>query len=245
MAPTTRTFRDSIRELSPPWLRTLISEKVMYAIGVQADALGDAVAAAVKTRFPNVYSGESLPYIGRDRKILRGRNETNAVYASRLNRWLDDHATRGGPYALLAQLYAHLAPASFAIDLVYASGRRFRMDANGVVSTRDDVGTWVPDADTAKWARWWLFYAWPTPVAADGIWSDPGIWDDGGVWDSDLTVSEVTDLRAVPKEWNNGHSFGRIVLLSGDVELWDYPEGTWDDPGGIWGETGPAQLVID
>lgn len=243
MTSTSTTFRDTIRDkLSPPWLRGTIGEKVMYALAVHADALGDAVAAAVKSRFPNYYSAESLPYIGRDRKISRGRIETDAVYASRLNRWLDDHATRGGPYALLAQVYAHFAPAAFAVDLVYFSGRRFRMDANGVVATRDDI-TWTPDTNAVRWARWWLFYYWPTEILSDGVWDDPGTWSDGGVWDSDLTAEEVTDLRLVPREWNAAHAMGNVVLLSGDLELWDYPDGTWDESG-LWAEYGPAQLAI-
>jgi hypothetical protein len=214
----------------------------MYAMAVHADALGDSIAAAVKSRFPNYYSAESLPYIGRDRKISRGRAEADAVYASRLNRWLDDHQTRGGPYAMLAQVYAHFATAPFAVDLVYFSGRRFQMDVAGAVSTRDDY-SWTPDTDTARWARWWLFYYWPTEILSDGIWDDAGTWSDGGVWDSDLTAANVSDLRLVPREWNAGHAMGIVVLLSGDLELWDYPAGTWDDSG-LWTDRGPAQLAI-
>lgn len=241
MTSTTVTFRDTLRDkLSPPWLRGTIGEKVMYALGVHADALGDAVAAAVKMRFPNYYSAESLPYIGRDRKISRGRIETDATYATRLNRWLDDHATRGGPYALLKQVVAYFAPASFAVDLVYFSGRRFQIDANGVVATRDNIA-WVPDGNAAQWARWWLFYYWPDEILSDGLWSDAGTWDDGGVWDSDLTTQQVEEIRLVPREWNAAHALGNVVLLSGDLELWDYPDGTWDDPG-LWTEYGPAQL---
>lgn len=243
MTSTSRTFRDTIREFSPPWLRGTIGEKLMYALAVQADALGDSLSAGIKSRFPNFYSAESLPYIGRDRKISRGRTETDAVYASRLNRWLDDHATRGGPYALLAQVFAHFAPNGFPIDLVYMSGRRFRMDADGVIATRDDI-TWEPDADVAKWARWWLIYEWPTPILSDGLWEDAGTWDDGGTWDSNLTPQEVTDLRIVPRAWNTGHAFGTIVLVSGDDELWDYPLGTWDEPGGVWGDGETAVVQI-
>lgn len=243
MTATSTTFRDTIRDkLSPPWLRGTIGEKVMYALAAQADALGDSVIAAVKSRFPNVYSGESLQYIGRDRKISRGRVETDVVYASRLTRWLDDHATRGGPYALLAQVNAYFAPASFVVELVYFSGRRFISSAAGVVATRDDY-TWTPDTNTTRWARWWLFYRWPTSLTGDGIWSDAGTWSDGGVWDSNLTEQEVADVRLVPHEWNTAHALGVVVLLYGDLELWDYPAGTWADAG-LWTSTGPAQISI-
>lgn len=204
------TFRDTLKSICPPWLQRGTAEKVLYAIGVHVDGVMDALVAGIKARFPGVYTAESLPLLGRDRRIRRGRTETDAVYTARLQRWLDDHRRRGGPYALLAQLFAHYAPSSFAIELRYVTGRRFQMDTAGNV-VRGDV-VWTPPGSTSQWARWWLFYDWPTDVAADGIWSDPGTWSDGGVWDYALTPQEVTDLRLVPREWNAAHALGWIVL---------------------------------
>lgn len=222
MAELVQTFRDSVKRVSPPWLQRDIAEKLLYSIGLQADAFGDAVVAAVKLRFPNYYSNESLPLLGRERRISRGPTEADATYAPRLNRWLTDHQRRGGPYALLAQLYAYFAPANFPIQLVYASGRRFSMDSAGVV-TRDDI-VWAPDADTARWARWWLFYftdAYPSP-----------------------TADEIAELRRVPKEWNAAHCLGTIVIFPSDAELWDFPPGhTWDESG-TWDTTGTS-ITID
>lgn len=235
------TFRDTLRAKCPRWLQGGNAEKVLYAIGIQLDGLTEAVTAGVKLRFPGLYTDESLPQIGRDRRIRRGRAESAEIYATRLRRWLDDHPRRGGPYALLEQIHAYFATSPFAVSLVYFSGRTFDMDADGVI-TRGDI-TWAPDAEPERWARWWLFYEWPETIASDGLWVDAGVWDDGGVWDSDLTVEEVAELRDLPREWNAAHANGKLVLLSGGVELWDYPEGTWDEPGGIWGGS-PVQLDI-
>jgi hypothetical protein len=235
------THRDTIRAISPPWLQRGIAEKILYSIAIHLDGLTDAVTAGVKLRFPNLYSNESLPLIGRERRISRGRIETDGVYASRLARWLDDHRRRGGPFAMLSQLHAHFAPANFPIELVYHSGRRFSMDTDGNV-TMDDI-VWAFDDESTKWARWWLFYAWPTPLETDGIWSDPGTWDDGGVWDSNLSPAEVRDIRLVPREWNAAHALGRIVLMSPTAELWDYPPGVWDEPGDVWDPGGVFLLI--
>lgn len=236
------TFRDTIKKLVPWWLRRGVAEKILYAIAVQWDALMDALVAGVMMRFPGAYSPESLPLLSRERRILRGRNESDEVHANRLKFWLDDHALRGGPYGLLGQLRGHFAAAPFPIQLVYYSGRRFSMDVDGVV-TRDDID-WSPDANAAKWARWWLFYEWPTPIADDGLWGDAGTYGDGGVWGSGLTVAEVTDLKAVPREWNAAHAIGRLVLLPPGAELWGYPEGTWGDGEATWGEAAPIQIGI-
>ena len=241
---TLLTFRDAIRTISPPWLQTGVAEKVLYALALHIDGLIDGVTAGVKSRFPNVYSAESLPLIGRERRILRGRTETDTVYASRLTRWLDDHKGRGGPVALLTQLNAHFAPSSFPMHVVYYSGREFSADAAGVV-TRELVDVdWAPDANTAKWARWWLFYEWPTAIGDDGLWGDAGTYGDGGVWGSDLLVEDVVDLRAVPREWNAAHTIGVLVLLPAGAELWGYPEGTWGDGEATWGEADPVNIGI-
>lgn len=242
------TFRDAIRSLVPWWAsrEDTLSGKLLYAVAVQLDALVDVHVAAIKSRFPGLYTNETLPLLGRQRRIRRGPLEADAVFATRLRRWWDDHKRRGGPYALLEQVRAYWTPLAFQIDLLYFSGRRFQAPADGSAITRDDI-SWEPDNVPAKWARWWLVFFWPEVVGSDGTWADAGTWDDGGVWDSDLTVEEVANIRAVPTEWNAKHCFGRVVLLSDGAELWDYPSGTWDEPGGVWGgePDGPTVAQLD
>src|SRR5690606_17408066 len=134
-------------------------------------------------RFPGFAGYTSLPELGRDRRIRRGLIESDATYAARLLRWLDDHPNRGGPYAMLRQLHAFFAPNNFRIELINTSGRRYTMAIDGTI-TRDDV-TWTPgppcDLAGGEWARWWLFFFVPDPPIGEGLWGDPGIWGDGGL----------------------------------------------------------------
>lgn len=207
------TFRDAIRRVSPWWLQSGTAERILYAVAVQLDALADGLVAGVKLRFPGVYTLESLPLIGRERRIRRGRFESDESYARRLGPWLDLHRVRGGPYALLAQLHAYYYPNNFPIELRYTTGRQFVMSpADGSV-VRGDV-VWTPPGLATRWARWWLFYTWPTPIQKDGVWGDPGAWGDGGVWGSNLSPAEVRDVRLIPREWGAAHATGRIVLVS-------------------------------
>jgi hypothetical protein len=221
--PTHATFRDSIRKRSPPWLRRGLAERILYSLAVHLDILGDAVAAGVKLRFPGVYSADSLPYLGRERRMSRGRTELDAAYATRLDRWLTDHRMRGGPYALLAQIHAHYAPNNFPVELIYYSGRRFSMDVAGNV-TRDDIA-WTPDANAAKWARWWLVYH-------TDLWAAEAPTDD-----------EIEDLRLVPRQWNAAHCQGHIVLFPSDAELWNYPTGHVWNESGVWNTSGTARFL--
>lgn len=212
-----RTFRDAIREISPWWLRGPIGGSVLYAIGAMIDGLADALRAGVKMRFPGFYSNESLTLIGRERRIRRGRYELDETYAARLIPWLDRHRTRGGPYALLGQVHAYYRPNNFAVELRYASGRRYVLDPVDGTIARGDVVWTPPGGASPLWARWWLLYAWPVALEDDGIWSDPGTWDDGGVWDTSMSAADVRDVRAVPRDWNAAHAIGRITLDSSAV----------------------------
>lgn len=204
------TFRDLVRQVTPPWLQTGTAEKILYAIGIQVDAMGEALIAGVKLRFPNVYSAESLASIGRERRIRRGAAESAASYAERLRRWLIDHQRRGGPHALLEQFRAYFLPATFPAHLFYPSGRRFVQDADGNITRNDIVGA-VP---STTWAHWTLVLI---TDQLDGV--------------------SATDLSFVPREWNAAHCTGEVIAMHADAELWDFPPdltwdgaGTWDTP---------------
>lgn len=233
------TFRDFILKAVPRWLQLGNAAKVLYAIGLHADVIGDAAVKGVRRRFVGLpEASDALGLAGRMRRIRRGRNEPDAAYAVRLQRWLDDHRNRGGPYALIRQVFDYSKSSLPAVPnaLIYESGVTFGIadgGAAGAVITR--LPQAAPfDTDTASWARWFLTYLWPTAIASDGIWSDAGNWDDGGVWDSGLDALTVQDLRIVPSEWNAAHAKGFIVLQAASAELWDSPAGTWADPG-VWG----------
>lgn len=222
-----KTFRDTFLGVVPPWLRRKNGANLIFALGLQMDVMVDALVSGVQLRFPGKFSPESLPFLSRDRYVSRGRYEASATFADRLISWLDDHLTRGGPYAMLRQLQAHFAPNNFKIELIYALGTRYTMAADGGV-TIDQV-TWTPPgkpADTHP-DRWWLFYHAPQFVQTQD-WDDVGpTWDDGRLWDCGLSPDDVADLRLVPTSWNTASAYGHIVILN-DGEAWDtHSPGQW------------------
>ncbi len=214
--------------------------KVMYAFGVMFDCMVDMMAIAVRSKFPNQESDQSLQWIGRDRLIQRGPNESAADYAASLRGWLDAHATKGNAYRLLQQLHRFYQPSPLSADLIIPSGKRYALDTAGAVTT--SAAAWNLE-DPTEWARWWLEIDWPNEIGDDGNWGDPGTWGDGGVWDYDLTADEINAVRTVPREWNNAHCEGEVRLVNGGLELWDHPERTLD-PGVQLTGTG-AVLRID
>jgi hypothetical protein len=234
-------FTDTLTRIMPWWLQRGLAGKIVFAIGKQFDAIADAAVQAVKRRFPSALWPDSLPLIGHDRKIRRGSAEADGVYASRLQRALDDHRTRGNPYAMLAQLHAYFATAPFLIELIYQSGRRYSMATDGTV-TRDDID--YGDRNIAKWARWTLIYHWPTTINSFGKWGASGKkWGTGptnlwGIDPSSLTGAQVRDLVLIPTDWNAAHCQGTIILLSPGRRVWGYPPRKWNTGNGKWGAGG-------
>lgn len=239
-APATVTpFRDLMLRVTPKWLQGYRVLRLMYSFGVMMDLLYEWAVDAIRRRFPGADSADSMSLIGRDRKISRGHVETAATYAARTLKWLDDHATRGGPYAMLSQLGAFWAgPDSFRIDLVYRNGRHFKMEGWSDPLTPQpiirDLIEWEPDPIPVpeQWARWWLIYYWPTdltiPTWGSGDWGS-------GVWGTSLTQVEAEEIRLIPSQWNNAHCFGNIILLPNGAHIWGEPELTWGAPGLTWG----------
>lgn len=243
-------FRELLVTVVPPWLRRKNAGGILYSFALHFDALIELVSAAVKIRFPGVYSDESLPLLSRERRIRQGLGESNRSFALRLNPYLATHRDRGGPYPLLEQIYARYRysdAGAFPVHLVYASGARFDMATDGTITR--DAASFLTGLGPEDWAHWWLVYEWPTAIAADGTWADSGVYDDGGVWDSALTTAEAADLRLIPSEWNNEHCLGHLVLLSPGQALWDVPAEDWDEvPLGTWGDgvaADPIQLEIE
>lgn len=261
------SFVGAVRRVTPPWLQRTEGARLLEGV---ADVLDDFAARAVegvKARFPGVpprpIDPDALALTGRERRIRRGPGESASSYARRLLPWWDAHRTRGGPYALLAQLRAFFLDllGETRIDVVYHSGTRRWLAPDGTI-TRDAI-TWNADG-TDRWARFWVFFhlgAGEVPgdallVTQEG---EPLITQDGdplvalvnlGLIDAGTgTVTEETAelFRALPREWSAAHiDRVTVVLLHSDAALVGYPPRLVGEPGQTVGRGGrPVILVIE
>lgn len=215
-------FEAQILDVVPPWLQERVGGAVLSSIGATADSLLDRARDGVRLRFPGPGGDESaIPYIGRDRRIIRAPGEDVATYAGRLIGWWEAHRRRGGVYALLDQLAAYYAAAPRRVDIVYHSGTRYVLEADGTI-TRDTI-TWNPDG-TDQWAQVYMFFYEDT---------DPG----------SLTAAEEAALLAIPREWNAAHVLPiKVVILWPGVATWDYPPSTVDDKADFWTDDAPLEV---
>lgn len=206
------TFRDAYIARLPRWLRKGSIGKLVYTLGVHADVVAQAAYEAVRKRAAEPNSEDAASYIAAERRIIRGKNETWDNYSARVANYHQDHKRRGNPYVLLEQLYAYWQGA-FPISLYYQGHNKMGFDLATDGTITRGRGDWWLTGDDSAWAQWLLVYYWPDPIATDGLWGDPGLWGDGGIWGVGLGPSEIEDLRAVPRNWGNAHSIGRLRLV--------------------------------
>lgn len=101
-------WRTSFYKLLPGWLVSeRDGERFQYTVNRVRDAFVERARQALENRFPTrVIDERALAYIGRDRLMPRGIDETADKYARRLVgfRGIDGHLTRGNGVTLAMQL---------------------------------------------------------------------------------------------------------------------------------------------
>lgn len=100
--------RDTIHEISPPWLRTGTAERLLYVLGISGDLLLEKLNQAVKAHMPGVGTSTALVYVGNDRMINKGPFESDDDYAGRLQRAFPSWQIAGSRRAILSQVVQYL-----------------------------------------------------------------------------------------------------------------------------------------
>jgi len=102
--------RDTIKELSPPWLRTENGEKFLYTMGVMGDLLLEKMNQATRAHLPGENVDPSaIPYQAEDKLLVQGPSELNSQFTARLRRALTTWSYAGSARAVLEQMHAYLA----------------------------------------------------------------------------------------------------------------------------------------
>lgn len=217
--------------IAPPWLMRRRGGAILGAFCDVLDDVLDFTAYGVRARFPGDWldpfpmpipylASDSLSVVGRERRISRGPNEADDVYASRLRRWLVDHQRRGNPIAMLRQLEAFWVSAPKRISLRYARGTWWTLDPDTLDADGNATitrSTHTSNADPARWARMSVVYE---------LDADPG----------SLSATDVDNFTRIPREWTAGHVLMQVVLLWSPGAMWgDGHE--WGD-GTEWGGGG-------
>lgn len=236
------SFRDAAWRLSPPRLRTSRAARMVYSfIGLPLDQIAQAAEEATKARFPSICPDDALPFIGRDRGIRRGPNESTDHYRARLLLWIDVWRGAGVGRAMLDQIAGFLSPQSPRIRIWTQVGVVYERAADGTFSIqRATAGLWNWDGFTALWARFWLIIDSPggAPWSRDGTWGDGEHWGDNAstaTWGSTATANEVQGIRAIVDDWKPAATLCKSIIVSFDASAFALSDTSPPLPDGSWG----------
>lgn len=235
MAEFGKNWRNSIFKLAPSWLvgtpqSADEGEFVWYSLMVTLDAFLRRAELGLIAKFPTYAPTDAFPYLSRDRRILRGRDETDAQFAIRLKRYLDDHRTRGNPFAMMEQIRAYLG-VDVLCRTVDARGNWYTIATDGTYSTSLDTGNWEWDDDAAsQWSRFWVIIY---PDATLGPWFEqPYAIGSGSLWGGAIgtagytigttaTPDEVAAIRSLVQTWKPAGTTCEWIIISFDPDAWD------------------------
>lgn len=230
-------FRDSILEISPPFLTEEggVSEALQYTTGVLLDGVGDWIIEGVKASMPGVGTNDALYLIGKDVGIDRGPTETDAHYIERLRGAVDSHRVQGSAPELLRQLAAWFSPSTATpIRLVSNNAVWHSINPTTLAVTKTIVGTnWTWDAYTSeRWFRGWVILDSSASPWVPKTWGGGWTWGDGGTWGSDATVSEVKQIQAWVEKWKPGHIACINIIVTFDASLFEVSDTSPPNPNG-------------
>ena len=146
--------RHQLFELLPNWLRNSNAYRVLYSVALMIDGLGDALLAAIKIRFPNLYSSESLSLLSNERRMRSGPTETAESFAARLTQWWDVAKHSGDLYTIAKQMACYFLPRAVRLEIVTNNGTRYTLGIDG--SWTVDSVSWDWDGHAEKWSRFWV-----------------------------------------------------------------------------------------
>lgn len=218
----------------PRWMQQFVSTRVLYTSGLILDALTSLAHTAVSIRFPSTAQPDALPYLGRDRNLDRGPNESDTSFVARLEEAFDTWATAGHPRELLGAVLAFLSPDAPIVRTV-TDFSIWDTVVSGSWSRLYESSNWNWDGLSEWWRAWVIIYQ--PSFDANRNWG-VGTWGDrSGTWGCTATATQVQALRNLVAKWKPTNIVVKNVLLSFDSSLFD-PTKSFGDaslPPGNWG----------
>lgn len=216
-----RSFRQLFRHIVPSWLIEGDGEAVLYSISLLIDAADERIRQGLNARFPSRTVDSANELTGRDRGILRGRDEASAHYAQRLIKWRypRGHRVRGNAFALLEQFSEYWGGVDcWTID---SNGNRHDRTADGVESYSYG-NAW--DWGDGGLARFWVVLDLSATAAAQD--------DYGATWgQTGATYNDASALRGLmggKHPWKPAGSRAEWVIVKLDASDPDpVPDDTW------------------
>lgn len=232
------TFRRLAKYLLPSWLLDDEAGGALHwCLAAMLDIQSEKSRSGVEQRFPSRAGRTALGYIGADRLIRRGRDETDEHYAGRLRAWRypRGHRVRGSVFALLEQISEYFG-GGFALYGIDQSGNIRSRSALDVESysygNSWDWDSAAPGYSASDWARQWVVIDATEGAFREQLdWGDADLW--GGSWGNNdgycvgMQGASAADWQAIrdlfvgPHRWMPAGTQPEwlVVVLSGSTTI--------------------------
>jgi hypothetical protein len=221
---------------------------VGYVLDLIKDAFTERLRKGLLARFPqNDPTGattapeDALAAIGRDRRVLRGIDETAQHYAVRLTQWLTNWKLAGNPFGLMNEIRGYTGPLP-TFRTVDVKGDWFTLEPDGTMSVSLNVGNWDWDGDPTAlrhWSRFWVIIypngLWqPAPNLGSGL---RVLGTPGETIGSTATTGDVSAIRSIVVQRKPAGTICQNIILAFDNTSFDptQPRDGTGLPDGHWG----------
>jgi hypothetical protein len=231
-------LRDSFTKITPGWLQGFVGSRYLTMMLVTLDSLWEKTRQSTRARFPTVAPPDALPFIGNDRLIDRGFQETADSYRVRLLSWLVQWKLAGHAFAVLNGVAGWVTPTAIPTKAVTNSGFWWLRAADGTLTFHpSSPSNWNWDGGAQWWRAWVILYV-------DGIWTraDPlgtpaRTLGDGRTLGSSATRAQIDGLRAQVRKWKTQNSVVPFIIFAFDPGFAPdgSPAGTAGLADGTWG----------
>lgn len=268
-------IRDLVDAVAPPWLGGGVpantplgddgtyAQRELYALcGLSADLLPDKAEQATYARMPSRAPPSALPYIGRDRQIVRGLGDTDASYAVRLQGAIPAWRYAGTDRGVMSQVLSFVGLSPDVTPMARIVQTNYTL---GYTTWR----TYVPDTDLTQppatytetpidfdwdsvfsfyprgsWRFWLVLFAvapqdfcHAAPTLGSG---GPKLGDPSISVGFDVPSSVWQTVRAIVKQWKRSGSSCEWVVVSFSNSLFDpaQPDDGTHNPAGTFGKWG-------
>lgn len=253
-------LRDMMRILAHRPFQEEIAQRFLWLFGLGPDGVLEKSNQGLRNRRILQATTGGLARLGEERGIVHGLTESDASYAARVQRAIDDWQRAGSAWSIMSQLLGYVTPSKPPADIVstlYSSAGvaqssqwdSFEVNADPTrapVHTLDATGNFDWDSaspTTGSW-QWWRIYVVldaVTPhnwINAEGLWGSGGLWGDGGAWGVDA-ANNLTGLsiRLIVNQWRPKAVAAHWIIISFNDTLFDatQPAGGGVNPDGNFG----------
>lgn len=249
-------FRDAIRRYVPAWLsdrpqsNRTVGFRFLWSMALVLDGMMEYLVRGLQASWPGLGTSTALPLIARSRGMIRGENESDTAFATRLQAWLDKWRSAGSAEAIARAIHEYCANHP-RVRIVTRGGYWVTLAQDGTITRTQAAWNWDGTSHPER-ASWWSeiwIIVYPTQWAhTPGVLGDPGeVWGiaDGLGIGHDVRPTPYEELRGLVMQWKSAHTKVRAIVWTSDAALFDpavpgsLPNGTW----GAWGTTGAGARV--